>query len=115
MMAEPAMIDPETAEQIADTILDDLIHRAQPIADWWATFRSKHRSNFAERWSQLCWRITRRGRPMVYYVAGHAPIYIVPGHLYRCTAVPRLSDCVWMVPGDYVLALPTPSRASHYS
>jgi hypothetical protein len=30
---------------------------------------------------------------MVYYVAGHAPIYIAD-HLYRSTATPLPSDCV---------------------
>jgi hypothetical protein len=40
-----------------------------------------------------------RSHETVYYVAGHAPIFIAPGHLYRSTATPRPSDCVWMVPG----------------
>jgi hypothetical protein len=46
-----------------------------------------------------CVAVMSRGHQTVYYVAGHAPIYIAPGHLYRSTATPRPSDCVWMVPG----------------
>ena len=30
------MIDPETAEAIVDTILDELARRAPAIAQWWA-------------------------------------------------------------------------------
>jgi hypothetical protein len=36
---------------------------------------------------------------MIYYAAYHSPIYIAPGTVYRCTAKPGPSDCVWMVPG----------------